>query len=69
RHLLLFARGDAKAEAIAAALEGPVSSRCPASVIQLHPSATVYVDTAAAARLELADFYKYTYTNKPGWSL
>lgn len=68
RHLLLFAQGTAKAEAIAAALEGPVSSRCPASVIQLHPSATVYVDTSAAARLELADFYKYIYTNKPGWS-
>ncbi|MDO5864367.1 MULTISPECIES: glucosamine-6-phosphate deaminase [Paenarthrobacter] len=68
RHLLLFAGGRAKAAAIAAALEGPVSSRCPASVIQMHPSATVYVDTAAATELELADFYKYTYANKPSLS-
>ncbi|WP_442543814.1 glucosamine-6-phosphate deaminase [Arthrobacter sp. KN11-1C] len=68
RQLLLFAQGATKAEAIAAALEGPVSSRCPASVIQLHPSVTVYVDYAAAAGLELADFYKYIHRNKPDQS-
>ena len=31
---------------------------CPASVLQLHPHATVVVDEAAAAGLELADYYR-----------
>ena len=41
RHLLLLATGDAKAEAVAAAVEGPLTASCPASVLQLHPHATV----------------------------
>ena len=36
---------------MAAAVEGPVSASCPASVLQLHPHATVLLDQAAAARL------------------
>lgn len=40
-----------KAAAIAAAVESPVSSSCPASVIQLHPRATVVADPAAARLL------------------
>ena len=41
RHLLLLATGEAKAEAVAAAVEGPLTASCPASVLQLHPHATV----------------------------
>ncbi len=67
RHLLLVAQGAGKSAAIAAAVEGPVSARCPASVIQLHPHVTVIVDEAAAARLELAEYYRSTYHAKPGW--
>lgn len=51
RHLVLIATGAHKAAAIAAALEGPVSADCPASVLQLHPRVTVVVDEAAAAEL------------------
>ena len=58
RRLVLVATGSAKAAAIAAAVEGPVSSSCPASVIQLHPAATVVVDEAAAAELRHADYYR-----------
>ena len=50
RAILLLAIGEAKAEAIAAALEGPVSAACPASVLQRHPRCTVILDRAAAAR-------------------
>ena len=32
------------------AVEGPLTSMCPASVLQLHPHATVVVDDAAASR-------------------
>lgn len=42
--LLLVAQRERKARAIAAAVEGPVSSMCPASVLQLRPGATVIVD-------------------------
>jgi glucosamine-6-phosphate deaminase len=67
RRLLLIAAGEGKAEAIAHAVEGPVSAICPASVIQLHRQATVIVDEAAASRLRLADYYRETYDNKPAW--
>ena len=49
RHLVLLATGAAKAEAVAAALTGPVTPGCPASVVQLHPRVTVVLDGAAAS--------------------
>jgi glucosamine-6-phosphate deaminase len=67
RHLVLIAQGATKAAAIAAAVEGPVSARCPASIIQLHPHVTVIVDESAAAGLELAEYYRSTYRAKPDW--
>jgi glucosamine-6-phosphate deaminase len=67
RALILFAGGAAKAAAVAAAVEGGVSSSCPASVIQLHPSVTVYLDEPAAGRLERAEYYRYAYEHKPAW--
>jgi len=38
-------------------------------VLQFHEHATVIIDEAAAAKLTLADYYKYTYDNKPAWQL
>jgi glucosamine-6-phosphate deaminase len=67
RRLMLLASGEGKAEAVAAAVEGPVSASCPASVLQLHQHATVIVDEAAASRLRLADYYRETYAYKPSW--
>lgn len=67
RHLVLLALGDGKADAVAAAVEGPVSAFCPASVIQMHPRVTVVVDEPAAARLRLADYYRYAAEHKPSW--
>ena len=64
RHLLLFAFGEAKAEAIAGAVEGPVSSSLPGSAIQLHPLVTVIVDDAAASRLQHADYYRFAWNNR-----
>jgi glucosamine-6-phosphate deaminase len=67
RELLLVAQGSRKAAAVAAAIEGPVSSMCPGSILQFHPRATVIVDDAAADGLSLTDYYRYTYANKPSW--
>ena len=67
RHVVLVATGEAKAAPIARAVEGPLTSMCPASVLQLHPHATVVVDEAAASALELADYYRSVYAGKPAW--
>jgi glucosamine-6-phosphate deaminase len=67
RRLVLVATGEAKAAAIAAAVEGPLSSMCPGSALQLHPDATVVVDEDAAAHLTLGEYYRHTYENLPAW--
>lgn len=67
RHLVLLAFGEGKADAVAAALEGPLAAILPGSAIQLHPHATIVLDEAAASKLRLADYYRYTYDNKPAW--
>lgn len=67
KHVLLLAFGEAKAEAIRDAVEGPVSALCPASALQLHPHVSFIVDEAAASKLKLKDYYEYTYANKPDW--
>ncbi|MFI9275658.1 glucosamine-6-phosphate deaminase [Kitasatospora sp. NPDC052896] len=67
RHLVLLATGEAKAEAVALSVEGPLSALVPASALQLHPHATVVVDEAAASELKLADYFRATYAAKPAW--
>jgi glucosamine-6-phosphate deaminase len=52
RHLVLLATGAAKADAVAAALTGPVTPDCPASVVQRHRQVTVVLDPAAASVLQ-----------------
>ncbi|MDA0746943.1 MAG: glucosamine-6-phosphate deaminase [bacterium] len=51
RKLVLLATGAKKANAIAAALEGPFSPDCPASLLQDHPDCTFVVDQEAASKL------------------
>lgn len=65
--VVLVAQGEHKADAVAALVEGPVTARWPGSVLQLHPHATVVVDSAAASGLELLDYYLQTYAEKPSW--
>lgn len=67
RHLLLLAMGGAKAEAVAAAVEGPIAALCPASVLQLHQHVSVLVDEAAASRLAHREYYTDTFGRKPAW--
>jgi len=67
RHLVLVATGRGKAEAVHQLVEGPISAMWPATILQMHPRATVVVDAAAASRLALAGYYAETYAAKPGW--
>ena len=52
RKLILLASGENKADAVAKAVEGPITAQCPASVIQLHRNVIVIVDKAAANKLK-----------------
>ena len=51
RRVVLMATGHTKAEILARALEGPVTTRVPASLLQVHPDVIVFADRTAAARL------------------
>ncbi|WP_067691466.1 glucosamine-6-phosphate deaminase [Nocardia jejuensis] len=66
-HLVMIATGSGKADAVAAAVEGPVSAFCPASILQMHPHVTVLVDPDAAAGLQAVDYYRFAVANKPSW--
>ena len=57
RRCLLLGYGESKADAIAAAVEGPVTAQVTASALQLHREVTVIVDEAAASKLQRRDYY------------
>lgn len=67
RHLVLLAFGEGKAGAVAAAVEGPVTSSMPGSAIQLHDHVTVVLDPAAASALQHRDYYRWAQDHKPAW--
>jgi galactosamine-6-phosphate isomerase len=48
RAILLLVSGRPKRAALKRALQGPVSTRCPASFLRLHPEVTVVCDREAA---------------------
>jgi glucosamine-6-phosphate deaminase len=51
RKLILIAKGVHKAEIVRQAVQGPVTTDIPASVIQLHPNCEVLLDAEAASKL------------------
>lgn len=65
KHCLLLANGEKKADPVAALVEGPITSQVTASALQMHPHATVITDSSAASKLKRADYYKWTYENRP----
>ncbi|MFE5409463.1 glucosamine-6-phosphate deaminase [Microbacterium sp. NPDC056569] len=64
RHIVLVATGAGKAEAVHQLVEGAVSARWPATILQHHARVTVLVDDVAAARLRLADYYRHAYAQR-----
>ncbi|HHT72348.1 MAG TPA: glucosamine-6-phosphate deaminase [Firmicutes bacterium] len=51
RRIILLANGEHKAEAVAAAVKGPITPELPASVLQLHPNVQFIIDEAAGRLL------------------
>jgi glucosamine-6-phosphate deaminase len=43
---------ERKAEAVKAALEGPIATACPASIVRTHPEAAIYLDRHSASLLD-----------------
>jgi len=64
REIILVASGKEKAEAIAKAVEGPVSSSCPASILQFHQKAKIIIDEEAASLFKRKDYYKWIWEHK-----
>jgi glucosamine-6-phosphate deaminase len=67
RRCILLATGASKAQVIAQAVEGPITSMVTASALQLHPRCTVIVDESAAAGLNEKDYYRWVFENEPEW--
>lgn len=51
KKIILLATGESKADAVTGAIEGPVSSGCTASALQLHQDVTAFLDRPAASKL------------------
>ncbi|HEY7115111.1 MAG TPA: glucosamine-6-phosphate deaminase [Tepidisphaeraceae bacterium] len=66
RQILLLANGAKKAQAVAAAVEGPVTSMITASALQMHPSAKAFLDEGAASKLNMREYYDWIQFHKPG---
>ena len=66
RKLILLASGKGKADAVADAVEGPVSCMCTASALQLHADSTVFLDDEAAGKLKMRKYYEWIQAKKPG---
>jgi len=66
RHIVLLASGENKADAVAAAIEGPVTSQITASALQLHRDTACYLDRPAAASLRMTEYYDWVEAKRPG---
>jgi len=67
RTVILLVTGKSKADILAKAVEGPITSMVSASALQLHSKCRVVVDEAAAAKLQAMDYYRWIFANEPDW--
>lgn len=67
RRIVLVATGKAKANILAKAVEGPITSMISASALQLHPNCIIICDEEAASELQGKDYYYRLFNNEPEW--
>jgi len=65
RKIILLANGKKKAWAVAAAIEGPITSMVTASALQLHRDAMFIIDREAASDLKMLDYYEWIQAKMP----
>jgi len=68
RSIILLVTGSTKADILAKAVEGPITSMVSASALQLHPQCRVVVDEHAAVKLEAQDYYRWIFETEPEWA-
>ncbi len=67
RRCVLLATGARKADIIARAVEGPMTSMVSATALQWHPRCVVIVDEAAGGKLVEKNYYRWIFENEPEW--
>ena len=65
REIVLLANGEKKAQAVANALEGPITTMNTASALQLHRKAMCILDRPAAGKLKMLDYYEWIQAKMP----
>lgn len=68
KRLVMLATGPQKADIVARAIEGPITSMVTASALQLHPRCTVVVDEEAASQFQAQEYYRWIFDNEPEWA-
>ncbi|HEX7002541.1 MAG TPA: glucosamine-6-phosphate deaminase [Trueperaceae bacterium] len=68
RELVMIVTGERKAEILATATEGPITSMVSATALQLHARCVVIADEAAASRLVGREHYRWEFENDPEWA-
>jgi len=56
KKIVMIASGVSKAKVINEAVNGPITTEVPASILQLHPDLILIIDEAAASKIENLDF-------------
>jgi glucosamine-6-phosphate deaminase len=64
KKILLLASGEEKSRIVKHALEGPITSEVPASILQMHPDVVCVLDNAAAKELSRKEYWQWIYDNK-----
>ncbi|MCF7792240.1 MAG: glucosamine-6-phosphate deaminase [Victivallales bacterium] len=67
KRIILLATGKEKADIIAKAVEGPITSMISATALQLHQSCVIIVDEEAASELKEKGYYRWIFKNEPEW--
>lgn len=69
KEIIMVVTGQAKADILAKAAEGPVTAMISATALQLHPNCKVIVDEAAAEKLQGQDYYRWIFEHEPEWQV
>ena len=67
KKIVLLATGSSKANILAKAVEGPITSMISASALQLHPQCVIICDEEAASELQGKEYYYRIFENEPEW--
>jgi len=67
KRIIMVVTGSEKAEILAKAVEGPITSMISATALQLHPACTIIVDEEAAEKLKEKEYYRWIFENEPEW--